>query len=213
MADLQTEYRRIRREHPYVQAKNAFLWARGNIKPTELQWETFGNHFASAKTQRDGFDIRVIVDYDEYPTDPMVSETEDDTGIRNPAYQGPDDYRHSRFLSIESGETLRGLVPYYRKQGDAKNVAWERARQSLQDEAKAYLSDDYVRLVITVKVSKKGIELGSASIGTDLIIDYKTLERELDDAVSEAGLISEAIDEARKNLAELLTDTEGGLTN
>lgn len=202
---VETEYRRIRKEHPYMSAKQAILWARGNLKPTILDWQTFsGRGFASATGKVEGFDISVVADYDQYWSDSVVTETDDDTGIRNPAYNHDDYYRrHKKFLSLESDSTVRELATYYHKAGESRNVAWEDARTSLQKEAEDYLGDDYVRLIITVKASRLGIELGSASISSDYIIDWRDIERELDSTVYEHGLVDEAIEEAKENLESL----------
>lgn len=205
------EYLRLRKEHPSLSANQAMLWARGNLKPTELKWETFeGNHFAVGRGERDGFDVRVVVDYDEYPSQTAPTPTDDDTGIRNPDFEYDEyDYqRGKRFLELESGSTVRELAPYYNRAGASKSVAWERARESLQEEAEAYLSDDYVQLVYRAEVSVGGAKLGEEALGSDLIIDYRTLEKELDNTVVETGIIEEAIEQAKENLPSLVAKVE-----
>jgi hypothetical protein len=216
MADLlvSAEYLRIRKEHPWLPSKQAMLWARGNVKPLELEWKTFeDNHFAVGRGERDGFDIAVYVDYDDYGFRNTGTPTHDYTGIRNPEFDpelGRDSYarafdsnRAKRWLALESDTTLPGLAGEYRKRGEARAVAWYDAEQSLKEEAQAYLSDDYVQLVFRAVASVGGVELGEASLGSDLIIDYRTLEKELDNIVAETGVIEEAIEEARANVQPL----------
>ena len=210
--DVAAEYVRIRREHPWLPASQAILWARGNLKPLTLEWETFeGNHFAVGRGERDGFDITVYVDYDSWGgVGDFPTPTDDNTGIRNPNFDR-DAYRGDAtkpYLELVSGYTLPQLAADYRKQGDAKGVAWERARESLQDEAEGYLSDDYVQLVFRAVASVGGAELGEGALGSDLIIDYKTLERELDNTVAETDIIEQAIEEAKVNLPALVTKIE-----
>lgn len=207
MTTTAEEYRRLRRKYPYNPASQTILWARGNVKDPELDWKTFvGRHVAVATTVRDGFDIRVTVDYDEN-ADPMVEETDTDTGIRNPRFRWTGDawdVRHiERYLSVESGTTVRELAPYYHDGGDSKNVAWERARQSLQREAEAYMADDYAEYVIKATASLDGIELGSGAIGGCDVDSDARFEKELDNLVSETGVIEEAIAEARDNAKKL----------
>jgi hypothetical protein len=179
------------------------------LRPTTLTWTTFPNNYvAVGRVTQDGFDVRVIVDYDQY-TDPRVEETDVDTGIRNPRFRwtgDPWDTRHTkRFLSLESETTVRELAPDYRTSGMSRHVAWETARVSLQKEADAYMEDDYCEYVMRAEASIDDIKLGeSFSLGGIEVESYRTMERDFEDAAVENGLIEEAIAEARKSLAKLV---------
>lgn len=208
-SELASEYRRLRKENPSLPAKQAILWAKGNLRPLELDWEDGPGWpvALTAQTTRGGFDIRINVTYDEYGSQ-NYSETDVDTGIRNPRFRWEGDEYSSRggkrFIALESDNTVRELAPYLRKMGASKNVAWEDARESLRDEAAIYMAEDYSEYVITVRASVNGTVLGDASIGgVDVTNTWgERFYREIEDvALHESMLIEEAIDEARESLA------------
>jgi hypothetical protein len=201
------EYRRIRRKYYWLSANQAILWARGNVKPTELDWTIdYGRHVATGKTTRDGFDIVVTVDDDVYPTR-HVEETDANTGIRNPNFRWEgDEYdsrRHQRYLSLESDSTVPDLAEEYHRRGDARNVAWERARVSLQEEAEGYLSNESNEFIMTATVYLGGAELGTDSLGGCDVDPIEDLEKQFDNIVLENSIIEEAMDQAVKELKEL----------
>jgi hypothetical protein len=211
---LQAEYLNIRRKHPWLPSKQAILWAKGNLKPLALEWITFPNgHFAEAKAfeSPEGYDIRVVVDYDEYASVDITFTDDPSSGIRNPRYVYPDrgwggreTGSDKRYVQLESDYTVAQLAKDYHERGESKGVAWEHARESLEDEAKGYLGEDYVQLIVTAIASIDGVEIGRGGIGTDLIIDYGTLERELDNAVEETGVIFEAVENAKENVTAIV---------
>lgn len=212
------EYRRLRRENPTLSARNALAWAKAKDRETRLEWDTFGNHVGVGTCKREGFDITVFVDYDEYGGDYPVSETDVDTGIKNPDYHGPDDYyrQHKPFLELESGETLPELAKYYRKAGMAKNVAWEFSREALANEAKQYRSDDYIRVVFRAEARFEGVVVGrAAGFASDFVIDWRGgFEQDLDEAVYDTDLIEEAIEDARETVARIVAKSNNeGLTS
>lgn len=201
-----TEYMRLRKKHPWLPSKQAILWARGNVKPLEFEWEPFtGNHLAVGTGTRDGFDIRITVDQSDEVSD-AVTVTDTDTGIRNPNFDWQTDgwRREGRFIALESDSTVQDLAKEYRKYGDARNVAWERAHEALQDEAESYINGDTVPVYFTATASVKGMELGTGSIGSELALTYGVeMERECDNTVQETDIVEQAIEEARENAAEL----------
>lgn len=200
---LVKEYKRIRKAHTTLPASQAILWARGLLKPTTLDWELWtGRHVAVGKGKVDGFDVRAVVDYDDYATYD-IGFTSEDTGIRNPHWHDgkPD---RDKYVTLESG-TVRELAPYFHKAGMAKNVAWEYARKSLTEEAASYLDNKVMCLVAHVTVSVAGVEVGEGGhIGTELLDTEYRLEKELDDFVSECGMVEEAIEDARKSLPAMV---------
>lgn len=206
-------YRRLRRKHVTLGADQALRWAKFEERPMAFDWSgSSGRHVRAATTTCDGFDVRVVVDYDEY-ADRRAEYTDNDTGIRNPDFDWTDDggYRHrnnerkgKRYIELESGYTVPDLASDYNKMGMSKSVALDVARQSLASEAREYLSDEWASYVVTVKVSVAGIELGTASLGgIETGGDYSD-EREFESAVIDHDLIREAIDEARENMARLV---------
>lgn len=205
--DIKTlnEYRAIRKRDPRLPAKIALSWAKRVEAPLELEWDTFGRGgVATATGERDGYDVSVTVDYDPYRQIDITFTDDNDTGIRNPKYHGPDGWnREKKFIELESGYTVAALAEDLRgRSGRSKNVAWEEARQSLQDEAAMYLGEDYIMVTVDVSVSVDGVVLGEASIGSDFQLwqPGSSFERELEDCVIENGLIAEAIDNAKENL-------------
>lgn len=205
---LAEEYFRIRRKHPWLPSSQTILWARGNLKPLEFEWETFvGRHLAVGTGTRDGFDIRIEVDQSEYVTS-QYEFTDEDTGIRNPNFKWEGDPYYSRnqqrFIQLESETTVPDLAKDYNRRGEARGVAWETARESLQKEANDIIEGNEVEVYITATVSIKGARLGSDSIGSTLTISYGSeMERDCDNLVLETGVVEEAIEEARESAVEL----------
>lgn len=211
-------YRRLRRENPTLSAKHALSWAKSLDKPLAFDWTVkSGQHANAAQTTRDGFDVRITVDYDQY-ADRRADYTDKDTGIRNPDYRyadGDGDYRYRndpqhglRYIEVESGYTVPDLAADYNKQGMSKSVALDVARKSLEDEAREYLSDMWTSYVVTVDVSLAGIKMGSASLGgietgTDWSASFHD-EREFESAIEDNSMIDEAIDNARESMSHLM---------
>ena len=215
---LASEYALARKKYPGLPAKQAVLIARGRLRPLEFEWEDGYRSLVtlSAKTEREGFDIELVVAYEQYPVH-EYDETSDDTGIRNPHFRwNGEQYgvRHKRFIALESGNTVRELAEYYNKAGASRNVAWEDARESLAKEAEWVTDEQYTEYVLTAKASVDGIELGSASTGGfDIGPDVwgEELQREVESGFVDTGLIEEAIEEARENLASVIAKEQARL--
>jgi hypothetical protein len=206
-------YRRLRAKNPTLAAREALSWARSLTKPLGYNWSVNpGRHANAATTTRDGFDIRILVDYDEY-ADRRAEYTAKDTGIRNPDFDWNygdeylyrnNDRKRLRFIELESGYMVPELAHDYHKMGMSKSVALDVARKSLEDEASEYLSDEWTSYIITVKASLNGIEMGSASLGgTEVGMDSRD-EVEFETTVDDYDLIGEAIEEARSALTLLV---------
>ena len=212
-------YRRLRSKNPTLGASNALRWAKSLAKPLSYDWSVNpGRHVNAATTTRDGFDIRILVDYDEY-ADRRAEYTDNDTGIRNPDFDWDNGdgyyYRNNpqkgkRYIEVESGYTVPSLADDYHKMGMSKSVALDVARKSLEDEAREYLADEWASYVITVKASLAGIEMGSASLGgTEVSMDTPA-ELEFEVTLDDYDLIGEAIEDARSALL-LLTAAKNTL--
>lgn len=203
-----TEYRRLRRETATLGAQHALRWAKSIVKPTEFEFHQSGRGSAvsTARATREGFDIRIDVEYDDYDAESRVTGTDKDTGIRNPKFNWSGDswnHRHDRrFLELESGSTVREIATCYHDMGMARHVAWETARQSLQKEAEGYIDND-TQYAVIVTASLDGIDLGDASIG-GVETTYRTHDRDIEDVVAEGCMIDEAIEHAREELARLV---------
>lgn len=214
-------YRRLRKENPTLGARNALSWAKSLDKPLAFDWSgNPGRHVNAATTTREGFDVRIVVDYDEY-AERRATLTDKDTGIRNPDFDWDDGdgymYRNNpqkgcRYIELESEYTVVQLADDYHGMGMSRSVALDVARKSLEDEAREYLSDTWASYVVSVKVSIGGIEMGSAGIGGVEVGDgyggYVHDEREFESSVEENGLIEEAIDEARKSMTRIIAAKE-----
>jgi hypothetical protein len=210
-------YRRLRSQNPTLGARNALRWAKSLTKPLAYDWSVNpGNHVNAATTTREGFDIRILVDYDLY-ADRRAEYTDNNTGIRNPDFDWDDGdgyhYRNNpqkgnRYIEVESGYTVPSLADDYNKMGMSKSVALDVARKSLEDEAREYLADEWASYVITVKASLSGIEMGSASLdGTETSMDTRD-EVEFEVTVDDYDLIGEAIENARESMTHLLAAKE-----
>lgn len=211
---LVKEYRKTRKEHPLVGAKQALLIAKHNLKPLRFEFSPSGRHVAYAEVEDGPFTLVATADYDEY-NEARYSYTDKNTGIRNPDFDWlgsysetnwryrNNDQKGSRFIELESGYTLPELAKDFRGYGMSKNVAWETARASLEDEFEAYRGDmpEVTSYVITVTVMADGAELGSASIGTETTWAHE--ERDINDAIEDCGLVEEAMAEAQARLAKL----------
>lgn len=211
MVTAAEEYRRLRRRDPGLPSKQAILWARGNVKAPTLDWTLYaGNHVAVGKTTKDGFEVRVIIDYDDDGYGGRVQETDTDTGIRNPRFgqkwtgDSWDTRNVCRYLSLESDSTVRELASYYNKAGASKSVAWEYARESLQEEAEEYFADDHAEYDIHAKAYLDGVFMGeSGYVGGFEVDGRESLEKQFDDFALETDCIDEAIEDAREKVRAL----------
>lgn len=202
-------YKRIRKSNPVIGAKSAMQWAKGQTRQERLPWGSgAGNHAALAVFERDGFTVRVIVDYSDEPQD-RVHETDENTGIRNPRFRWTGDSwdtRHvERYLALESDYTVRQLAEDWngRPYGMSKSVAWDEALASLTKEAEGYLADDFTEYNVTVEVLFEGAELGTASVGGFEPDEFQFAEQVGDMAALDEGLLDEALYEARAAVKEL----------
>lgn len=187
-------------------ARDSLSLARMTSRSLEYDWDhSYGAEVATATFEHEGFDVKVKVDYEQYVSS-FPEPTEDDTGIRNPRFKWTGDSwdtRHTeRYLTLESGNTVRELAEYYNKAGQAKHAAWEAARISLNEEAEAYFRDDYAQYVIGVEVSFDGVVVGQADVGGVELDDEQSTEAGVEDIVRQDGLLDEAMSEAREALAE-----------
>lgn len=204
-------YRRHRADG--MRARDALALARYQTAPMEWEW-----HNDTATLPADvtaPFTVRVRIAPDYYP-DPFSDDTRDDaldTGsvradgaVRywTSAYGGTGRPRWSadgraRYI-VPGGDSLDDLTRYYRSSGMARHPAYARALDNLRDRGHALDRDDTAYVIVTATASLDGIELASASIGTELDDDgTRYVEREL-----WPDLRADVIPAARDALARLV---------
>lgn len=199
------EYKRIRRKHTNLGAKQALLWARGNVKPLTHEWDVYGKggHVAATTFEQEGFTIKVTIDYDEFVSG-RWEPTDVNTGIRNPNFRY-DAYREEpRYISLESDSTVRDLASYLNQAGASKSVAWREAEVSLNEEAAHYLESDYCEYVTTATAYIEGVEVGEDSVGGYEPDPAQPIERMAEDSLMESSVVEEAIEQAREAMAKIV---------
>lgn len=173
--------------------------------------------------ERDGFDLRLTLDYDEgmsladfgYGT---FEDGHEDwrTGYRKPDTAGaiPNTDRDSRnpsggaafYVPSEKRDTV---VRYFNgpTYGASKSVALDLAREQEQDELERAIGDGYGPsvYVLTVEAMREGVELGRAVLGGIELGWSKITRTDGREYLAECvdDLAPEAIEEARETLAKL----------
>lgn len=181
-------YEKARRQG--VRAIDAYRWATTPAPDLDLDWR--GD---SAETERDGYLVRVTVEPDDFMDLSWLGTFTDDPdgAVPNPDWNG-------------DSRTYRYFVPTYTLEerrrdlsalGWAKGPAEQEARRQIEQDARRAV--DLREYVIGVKVSREGVELGSAYIGG---CDFDGLE-EAEQMIAEYDLIGEAITEANETLGRL----------
>jgi len=195
-------YRTLRSDMRYS-ASMAWHYA-GQPEPDALEWTEDGNGW-TAKLVASGYSVSVRVrsDYDpDYWTRGKFTDSWSPDVVALPEPRERGTYRY--FLpDVTYREHLAGL----RKLGYARHAADCLARQYVrQDLDEASHGREAVYVVATACLA--GVELGSSSIGgcelgSTYGKDSTPLERQLDAIVSDYGLVSEAVSEARVARAKL----------
>lgn len=196
---LVARYKKFRAEHPYAGARICLSWAKDASKVDRPDgFNVRGHSFVV-----DGFDIAISYDYDMSPDFSHLGKFTDSwepDAIQNPEAWTSRGNRNPSYLgyfvpAISEREHFDGL----RKMGMGRAASRELARKYvLQDMEQAR---DFVSYVVTVTASKESVELGSDILGGIDGEDY------IEDAVTEHGMIGNAISEAQEKLAKL-TATE-----
>jgi len=167
----------------------------------------------AASFEREGFTIRVSLDYDEYTEPyymgaftahhPDVPGTVDrkETGDWSPGRHRKD----YRFWSPTGASgTWEEIYSYYRDTAKlGKHAAWlaaSRQIRNMHQHDERTCSGDLPTYTVTVTASRSGIELGHASVGGGQGDDTGDLIRDM-----LGDLLSQAIDDARQNLDTLCT--------
>ena len=203
-SDILQAYRKERREDPYTTARWALFQARAKCKPIRYEWH--GRHDGGSYTtfEQEGFDIRIDVKPDE---DNGADYTLSETPLRNGLFVDIRSWRlgqgaPKQWWLPESGEDVPTLATYYHKHGESKSVAWEHARASLHAEMEMDLTDHWSWWLIIATASVEGIELGSDILG-GCQMEYDD-RRQIEDILDSAGLIDEAIAQAKRNVKDVL---------
>ena len=165
-------------------------------EPPELGFDPSGER---ATFERDGFDLLVTVQPDDYTDLSWLGEftdTREDGAIRNPDY-GYTPHVYEWFVPTYTAEQRRADL---HAAGYSRGVADFLAREQVRQDAA--MAVDYSEAVITVKARRAGVTLGTASVGgVGLGDDYAEARRYIAETAEE--LTDEAITEARETLATL----------
>jgi hypothetical protein len=156
---------------------------------------------AIAAGRRDGFDLRVVIDYDYLSLDDLgYGRFEEGTARPSPDAIpfSPSGYNAPRGTHwYIPSEPMAEVVGYFSRAGASRSVAREYARAMI--ERQAHDAEEASAYVVGVTASKMGTELARATLGGWEPGD----EWQLSLAELLPDLIDEAITEARATLAEL----------
>lgn len=225
-SQLVKAYKETRRENPTLGAVGAVRLARWRMTEPELPFTGWDDSW-KLDLERDGFKVRVRVDYDYDAslTDWMGTFTDEDTGVKNPQAWYLRDAQCSSFRQDDRGVYLARLRDRYgyidlakgyryqdhrdwaRSAGMSRSTADEYAREHVARDV-AMMTDEGASIVsIVVHAYREGIELGSASLGGIDLADWSTPHHAEDNArwLSEYALelIDEGVEHARESLARL----------
>lgn len=202
------KYRNYRAQYPGIPARTALAWARGDDKPRAgWEWDTHGD---TATIERDGFSLKLTIEYDDYPDTSYLGEWSDTFEPGAIAVTDDMRYRPAAFRidwkwfipGISAEEHRRGLSAM----GYARHTADCLARSYVLRDMRRLSSDTFALYVVSVSASREGIELGSACIGGVDIDDTRDMQAQFEDIADDYGLIDEATSDARMSLKAL---TEG----
>lgn len=200
------DYRQYRQKgYP---AHVALACARWDARPLELDWS--GD---VGTLERDGFEVRVTVTPDDWPRElGTFTDVRPDTyerAYRTPGWDALLEQscgqlwhrpRDSRRYYVPDTGTLEEHRRGYHGLGYSRHAAHVRAFEIIREDVRRACSDDQVEYVVVVKVSRAGVELGSASLGG---VDVDDGPRDFEEILEDHGLIDEALEEARGALARL----------
>lgn len=208
-------YHELRTKHPHVRAIDIWRWAQDRKPSLELEWEEYGSgEGLQTSIERDGFTVLLHIkrDYDAAPGGLFTDTCDDEPQLHLcPNHRCEPERRESgtfRYYIPESGETFDGLLQYFRR-SMSKHDAWVRARKLIRDDVSHACNPEWESFGVIAEVTKRGVELGHASVwGFEFSEDAwgmnATQVREATDFFEDAGVIEEAIEQAKDKLAELL---------
>lgn len=211
------EYRKYRREHPTVPARYAAQYARWITAEPAIDVD----HGKVTELEREGFTVRVSVDYDEYwsPTEWLGTFTEssfhaeerDGRRVYVDHYKNPeawsegeriDNRRSYGYISLEQGFRYEDHYEYARDAGMSRSVAADYARECVAADIARMTADDAYALVVTARVFLEECELSStSSSGIEVGDDYRAESLYLSEVAAE--ILEEALEDARSALGRL----------
>ncbi len=197
-------YRRHRSAHPQLSASSALAWARSTPMPG-ITWDTDDPHAVLSGTARlDGFGVCLTVTEDSEPEpDGTFTDTYQDGAFPNPNFRPWNaglNYHTTRWYLSGYGSTIEGHRRDLAAAGFDRHRAWLTAVQYLREEAKR--AADPQRYVVSVTVSRHGIQLASESVyNVDVPDDAAEARRQLIDQGEE--LIGPAVHRARATMTTL----------
>jgi hypothetical protein len=183
-------FRNYRREHPYTSASVALTVAKRQTTDPTWAADLIGSGDRYTGTLPGGYDVVITMEYDDDTDTSWLGEwTDDPTGaVPNP---DPDSGRGSyKYFRPENIEPWEG----YWRQGMSRAAARARVRQAMTEDAREALEPAYV---VTVRVSREGIELGSDRLGG--CRGYESALWAADDH----DMVGNALHEARETLVRL----------
>jgi hypothetical protein len=217
------KYLKIRREQgPLFRAADALRWAKHN--PNKDEWESRPGHYDAHFRKVDGFDVRLSFETEsQCPEDGDMghyvegSHSDYDYEWRGnyprPVEDLPLNLPYTSFASGAYSQDRHAFpywVPdgveeqfdYFRRNGQSKQVSWELTKQWVEYMIRSFFGGPLYYGIVTVTVSKEGVELGHASIGTSYTDDIDG-EDYIFDCASDHALVEEALEDARDTLKRL----------
>lgn len=222
---LRAEVRKVREENPLMSMDHCLAVARAT-KVAHDEWEHVPGTGERYKRTKDGFTLYLVSEVEsENPKDDdlghYVKATHADYSYEwqgnypQPSEEFPLGLPYTSFYSAGYTRNPEHVWPYFvpdgiedwyehaRQMGQSKSVAWDLTKAWVENAIREFFGGPLVYLTVTVEAHRKGVELGSASIGTSVIgfdDDY------IFACANECGLVDDAIDEAKEKLDELRED-------
>ncbi len=168
-------------------------------KPMDLDWSDCRNGFR-ATFRKQGFDVSVTVSQDDCEDWSWIGTFTSSEGPNTYARRNPERNAHTH---IKLANSLESHLKYYRN-CMARGPAYERAMSHVREDLELMeqiARGDRSQFQVLVTVSRKGVELGSDSLGgCDYGDNWRTGAEEV---LREHSMIANAIADARKALKAL----------
>lgn len=219
------KYMKYRREHPRLPASYALRWAK--TPDLSTKWE---EHNYNRFTREEGpFEIELTFEtesqcpmdddhYGRYVDGRSGWDSAWDGNYPEPVEPFPLGLPYTSFASGAYSQD-RNAWPYFipngidehfgylRGEGTSKSVAWDELKQWVEDQIEMLFGGPLEYVSVDVNVKLDDVELGSASMLTDIVFDKEGTNHIFEIA---EDMIPEAIEEAKSKVNEIKSlDTSG----
>lgn len=230
--DQRRRYERIRRTHPFLGAGRALDWAKSPANDERAKWEEGRSYDTFTRELDNGLVATLKIDGESiFPMPNRNGET--DLGQYLEEANADYDYDWEGNWPRPVGELPLGL-PYtafryggpgwvqgerggyflpdgieeqfaeFRRNGQSKSVAWDLTRQYVEDQITAFFHAPLINAVVSITITKDGVKLGRAVMGTDYC-DDEDGEGHPFEMVAEYDMLEEALQDAGETLDKLRT--------